>query len=187
MPKTIASVSDLCPESAHRISGLIIKEEKMNGADGLVDLVRKIEEALAIVANRTKDGALGLTLQKAELHLKVATKKAAKAGGKIEFGVSIDVSAEKEWSRAHTLVLALTPKTKIGLGKTESEELADSIFEIASAVNQLQRTVAGNFNASEATVSIDVEESKDGKLQIVAGGGGKWTNSHTIKLTFRPS
>jgi len=83
--------------------------------------------------------------------------------------------------------MSLTPKAKIEMGKSESEDLADTIFQIASAVSQLQKTVAGNFNPSEASVSIDVERAKDGKVQVVAGGGGTWTNSHTIKLSFRPS
>ena len=158
----------------------------MDGANALVDLLSKIEIALAMVAGRSKE-TLGLTLQKAELHLKVATKRDVKVGGKLEFGVSIDLSAQAEWSRAHTLVLGLIPKAKVSLGTDESEELADAIFEIASAIKQLNQTVAGNFNASEATISIDVEEARDGKLQVVAGGGGKWTNAHTIKLSFRPS
>ncbi|HUB82599.1 MAG TPA: trypco2 family protein [Bryobacteraceae bacterium] len=159
----------------------------MSGTDELVDLVSRMEVALAMVAGRTKKDKLGIELQRAELHLKVATKKTAKAGGKLEFGVSIDVSSEKEWSKAHTFILALTPKAKIALGKDESEELADAIIEIASAIKQLEKTVAGNFNASEATVSIEVERSTDGKLQVVAGGGGKSVNAHTLKLTFRPS
>jgi len=159
----------------------------MDEASALVDLVSKIEVALAMVVGRSKD-TLGLTLQKAELHLKAATKKNIKAGGKLEFGVSIDLSAQQEWSRAHALILSLTPKEKISMGKRdESEDLADAIFEIASAVKQLERTVARSFNASEAAVSIDVEEGKDGKLQVVVGGGSKWTNTHTIKLIFRPS
>jgi Trypsin-co-occurring domain 2 len=163
------------------------KEEEMTGAQVLVDLVHKIEQALAIVASRTEEKKLGLTLQKAELHLKVSTKKDMKAGGKIDWGVSIDLSTAKEWSRAHTIVLSLIPKAKIELGKSESEELAETIFEAASAMSQIREKVAGNFNASEASVSIDIEETTDGKIQIVAGGGGKWANSHTIKLTFRPS
>jgi hypothetical protein len=73
-------------------------------------------------------------------------------------------------------------------GERESQELADVIVEIATAMGNLSKVVAGNFNASEATVSVDIEETKDGALQIVAGGGGgTWANSHTIKLTFRPS
>jgi hypothetical protein len=162
----------------------------MEEANVLVDLVKKIEQALAIVADKTEKDKqkLGLTLQKAELHLKVSTKKDFKAGGKIEWGVSIDLSASKEWSRAHTIVLNLAPKDKIELGgKDESEDLAEIIFAVASAISQLRKTVAGNFNASGAEVSIDVEESKDGKIQVVAGGGGKWANAHTIKLSFRPS
>ena len=159
----------------------------MSDSDALVNLVKQIEEALAIVASKTKKEKLGLTLQNAELHLKVSTKKSGKVGGKIDWGVSIDLSAEKEWSRAHSLVLSLTPKAKIEMGKSESEDLADTIFEIASAVGQLQKTVAGHFNPSEASVSIDVEQAENGKIQVVAGGGGTWTNSHTIKLSFRPS
>jgi hypothetical protein len=161
----------------------------MDEARVLVDLVKKIEQALAMVAEKTrKDKKLGLELQRAELHLKVSTKKDVKAGGKIEWGISIDLSASKEWSQAHTIVLNLAPKEKIQLGgKEESEELAETIFAVASAISELRKTVAGNFNASGAEVSIDVEESKDGKIQVVAGGGGKWTNAHTIKLGFRPS
>jgi ribosomal protein S7 len=159
----------------------------MEDSDALVKLVKQIEEALAIVASKTKKEKLGLTLQNAELHLKVSSKRSAKVGGKIEWGFSIDLSAEKEWSRAHSLVLRLIPKATIEMGKSESEELADTIFEIASAVGHLQKTVAGHFNPSEASVSVDVEQSKDGKVQVVAGGGGKWINSQTIKLSFRPS
>ena len=160
----------------------------MSEGETLVSLVEKIEKALAIVADRTKKEKLGVTLQKAELELKVASKKSAVVGGKIDIGVSIDASAEKEWSKSHTLTLALTPKAKIALGKEkESETLAATIIEIASAMGRISQAAAGNFNASEASVSIDVEESKDGTLQVVAGGGGTWANSHTIKLTFRPT
>jgi hypothetical protein len=159
----------------------------MADSDSLVDLVSQIEEALAIVASRTKNEKLGVTLQKADLRLKVATKKSAIVGGKIEWGVSIDLSAESAWSRAHTLVLSLIPKVKIEMGKPESEELADTIFQSASAINTLQKTVSGHFNPSEASVSIDIEQSKDGKVQVVAGGGAQRTNSHTIELSFRPT
>ena len=160
----------------------------MSEGDTLVSLVEKIEDALGMVASRTKKEKLGVTLQKAELELKVASKKSAKIGGKIEFGVSIDASAKKEWSKAHTLTLALTPKAKIELGEMkETQDLADTIFEIAAAMSRVSKAVSGNFNASEATVSIDVEETKDGILQAIAGGGGSWENSHTIKLAFRPS
>jgi hypothetical protein len=156
--------------------------------DALLSFVEKIDEALAKVASLSKKQKLGVTLQKAELELKVASRKSAKAGGKIDFGVSIDASTEKEWSKAHTLTLALTPKAKIDLGPDkESQKLADTILEIASAMGSISKATAGNFNASEATVSIDVEESKDGNLQVVAGGGGSWANSHKIKLTFRPT
>src|SRR5262245_14158454 len=110
---------------------------KMNGADALVDLVKKIERALAIVADKAKKEKLGLSLQRSELHLKASSKKSGKIGGKIEFGVSLEASAGKEWSKAHSLVLGLTPKTKIDLGgEVESEELADTIFEVASAIKQ---------------------------------------------------
>jgi hypothetical protein len=159
----------------------------MADSDSLVDLVRQLEGALAIVASRTKKEKLGVTLQKADLRLKVATKKSTIIGGKIEWGVSVDVSAGGEWSRAHTLVLSLIPKVKIEMGKPESEELADTIFEIASAISTLQKTVSGHFNASEASISIDVEQSKNGKVQVVAGGGAQRINSHTVELSFRPT
>src|SRR5215472_6902439 len=124
--------------------------------------MEKIEQALAIVANRSKKEKMGVTLQKAELELKVASKKSAKIGGKIEFGVSIDASAEKEWSKAHTLTLALTPKAKVELGKEkESQTLADTIVELAAAMSSISKAAAGNFNASEASVSIEVEEAMD--------------------------
>jgi hypothetical protein len=154
----------------------------MNEADALIDLIRKIEEALAIVAHRTEN--LGITLEKAELELKVASRKSAKAGGKIDFVVSIDASVEKEWSKAHTVTLSLIPKAKVVLGKDESSLLAETIIIMANA---MRRAVTGNFNASEATVSIDIEETKDGSIQVVGGGGGNWANSHLVKLTFRPN
>jgi hypothetical protein len=157
----------------------------MPDSDALLGLVKQLEEALAIVASRTTTEKLGLTLQKADLHLKVSTKKSAVVGGKIECGVSIDLSAEKEWSRAHAIVLSLIPKAKITLGKPESEELADTIVELASAIAAIEKRVAGNFRPTEATVSIDVEQNKDGKVQIVAGGGGTWSNAHTMELSFR--
>ncbi len=157
----------------------------MKGADQLVELVRAIEDALAIVRYRTEK-RLGISLQKAELELRFAAKKTAGVGGSIEIIVPIEAGVERAWSNLQTFTLSLTPAGgSLDLGEPPANELADAILALAATIDQLARVKPASFTLGTAGLSIGVELTTEGKLQVVFGGGGKSSTAHTINLTFR--
>ena len=111
----------------------------VDGADAVVELVKDLEAALAIV--KAKATKLNLTLKKAEVEVEVTTKNVVKAGGKLELGVSLEASIKRERSHGHVLTLSLDPTAGASkLGWEETHDLADSIIALASLRNQIARS-----------------------------------------------
>jgi hypothetical protein len=158
----------------------------MKGVEALVDLVRDTETAVAVVrANASRQ--YNLTLLKAELEMNLTTSKAVKAGGKIDLGVSLELSTEHDSANTHRFSITLDPKPDRGkLGEKEVDELSDAILELVALRKRVEALPLSDFTVGNLGLSLHVERSTGGKLQLVAGGGGKATTSHKINLTFRP-
>ena len=147
-------------------------------------LVPKIENALKRVRTKSKD--LGITLKTAEVELSVNRAWGGEGGLKIDFVVEIDAGGSHKRSRAQTLSLKLVPKGGVAkLGDTESDELAEAILALASAIKQ---AATSSFAVDEGTVEVEFEVTTEGKLKVVFGGGERETKgAHKVKLAFKPS
>jgi hypothetical protein len=159
----------------------------MDANKQLVELVTLVGSAVATAAQRLIDEKVGLKLQNAELGVNLEVKKKMITGGKFDLGVSVDLSVSKEWTKRHALIISLTPLKPVTLGRPESEELADAILTLASATSAVLKAGAASFALNSASLSLEIAETAEGKMQVVAGPGGAHGNSHTVKLTFRPS
>lgn len=152
----------------------------------LMDVVDLFRAALGIVRWRTH-GELGITLVKADLHLKLEWKRELKVGGEfICHLIPVEVGASRESTTTHDLTLSLVPTAGAAdLGKPETEELADAIIDLAAAALEIRKRVAKDFDLGSFGIAVDVGVSREGKLQVIAGYRRASATSHTIDLTFR--
>jgi hypothetical protein len=107
---------------------------------GIKDCIKIIEDALAVVGDRSKE-ALGIKLTKADVEISVAATD--EGGGKIKFDllVSVGVGAKFESSNTHVLSLSLRPKRgALQLGGVEAKELAETILALAAAIRDANLT-----------------------------------------------
>ena len=154
----------------------------------LKDAVTLLRTALAIVRQRTR-GELGITLVKADVHLKLEwrTELSAGVGGKLFFVIPVETVGSRTSNATHDLTLSLRPKQSAAdLGKPETEELAEAIIDLAKASTEIRKSVAADFDLDTFAIAVDVGVSRTGKLQVVAGVGDTSSRSHTIDVTFRP-
>jgi hypothetical protein len=159
----------------------------MIAMESLSDVVGILQAALGIVRSRSQS-ELNITLVRADVDLKVRATRKTGAGLKFEYVVPIDLGVEREQTTTHALALTLTPKPEAAnLGGTpESEDLADSIIQLASEAKNIRQQVENQFALSDFSIAIEIGVSKGGKLQVVAGGARGGESGHKLKLTFRP-
>jgi len=158
-------------------------KEMEEGNESLIDLFRTVEEALAIVGEKTLD-ELNLTLDSAELETNLAVTKSVTGGFKIEaIGFDASGKANSESTHGYKLKLRRRPKRKGELGITEIE-IADAIFSIAAATRAIDARTC-DFYVDEATVTVDLSRSKEGGLKVFVGGEGKSENLCRIVLNFK--
>ena len=153
----------------------------------LTHVVSILQKALAIVRSRTH-GELGITLLRAEINLNVSAVRKKVAGIKFEYFVPIKIGVESEQTTTHELGLTLTPAPGAAdLGGTpETEDLADSIIQLASEAAEVRKQVADQFALSDFSISLQIAVNQEGDLQVVAGGARGGERGHQVKLTFRP-
>jgi hypothetical protein len=152
----------------------------------LSDVVNILQTALGIVRFRS-GGELKITLIKADVDLKVLAKRKIGAGLKFEYFVPVEVGIDHAWAATHTLALTLTPRPEAAaLGKTrETEDLADSIIDLAAEAKNIQKQ-ATEFELSEFSIELEIGVSSEGKLKVLLGGNMSGEHGHKIRLSFRP-
>jgi hypothetical protein len=153
----------------------------------LVEVVNLLQNALKLVRTRGRN-ELGITLVDAETELNVIESGELKAELKCEYVVPIDMGISYKTNTTHKLSLKLTPSTQFAdYGEdAETEELADSIVNLAAEVKKVRAIIGTDFDLSLFSVSLEFNVTKEGKLQVVAGGSKSGETGHKIKLTFRP-
>jgi Trypsin-co-occurring domain 2 len=157
----------------------------VEGADAVIELVKDVEEALVIVRQKAQH-SLGLTLKRAELEIEISTQSVAKAGGKLDFGISLDASIKRARSHTHVLSLTLEPTAgSLKMGWEETHDLADSIVALAGLRSQVKKLGFTDFKVGDMTLEIHVEKKTSGGLQIVGGGEGESGNTQKVTLYFR--
>jgi hypothetical protein len=149
-------------------------------------LVEQVRTALDFAQQRLQEERVGLILEKVDLELSVQITSKKEAGGKINWGVSIDVSASTQAKRKSVLSISLVPKKPVRLGKRETDELGDAILALASSAAAAVKAGLPDLALAGANLTLEIVQSKEGKLQVVAGPSGGTENTHTIKLRFGP-
>jgi Trypsin-co-occurring domain 2 len=157
-------------------------------AASLGGVIKSIETALAVVRRRLKDEKLGITLQRADIELKVTTTGGISGGFKWDLVVPVEVGGKHETTDTMTIALSLTPaKSAASLGESPSDELADGIIELAKAMKQASDETAGNFAVSSGSIGLEFAVTAEGTLQIVVGPKINTGTTNSIELNFRPS
>jgi hypothetical protein len=152
-------------------------------ASALIGLVQSIEDALTEVRGRHKQ--LGISLVRAELSLKVETKKVAGLDIDLKI-VPVEIGGSAEWTSAQTFELDLTPVGSAGdLGaKVVTDELARGIIAMASAASKINDLHRKTWNVGEMKVLVEFGVEKSGKIKVFVGGEGASNRAHSIALTF---
>jgi Trypsin-co-occurring domain 2 len=149
--------------------------------DEAVTAVRSIKAAIAESQQQIEDA--GLEVSKVELALETALTKAVGGGFKIKI---VGVEAHRTRSDTQTLTLDLTPaKALEGLGPSLADELRDAIVATAAATKEAAEG-APRFKLDEASVALQVEIKKDGKVSVFVEGSGEKGTTHTLTLTLKP-
>jgi len=157
----------------------------VEGADAVVELVKDVEEALALVREKAKR-SLNLTLRRAELEIEMTTTNVATAGGKFEMGIKLDASIERERTHTHVLKLTLEPVAgSMKMGWEQTHDLADSIVALASLRNQVAAQGFTDTRVGDMALEVHFEKKTSGGLQIIAGGQGASGNTQKVTLYFR--
>jgi hypothetical protein len=155
------------------------------GTDAIVELVKDLEEALAIVRVKAWN-TLNLTLRKAKLELEITTTNTSKAGTKIEFGISLDASIKRQRGRTHVVSLILEPiPSSSKMGGDEAHDLADSILALAALKNKVAALKSTDFKIGDMELEVHFARKTSGGLQIFCGGEGESENTQKVTLSFR--
>jgi hypothetical protein len=153
--------------------------------NAIVDLVRQVKAAIRHAEDRNPDKKL--TVTQVDLEIKATFKKQIGADGKVSwFPVPIDLSAHHGSSEVQTISLCFIP-AKFGavLMGTVADELADAIESIRVALEEAAQSNPP-FTLKDASVSLELGTTSDGKVQVIVGGEADSENTHTVKLTLAP-
>jgi Trypsin-co-occurring domain 2 len=157
----------------------------VDGGDAVVELVKDLQEALAIVKAKAKE-SLNLTLRRAEVEIEMTTLDVSKAGGKLEIGISLEASIKRERAHTHVFKLTLEPIGGTGrLGWEETHDLADSILALASLRKNIAALKSLDFKVGDLVLELHLEKKTSGGFQIVCGGEGASGNTQKVTLSFR--
>ncbi len=157
------------------------------GAKAIVELVKDLEAALIIVRTNAAE-KFDLTLQKAEIEIKLTSKKAAVGGFKFELIVPLNATTKNESATSHTLTLELIPKGSVGkAGAKETDAFAASIVELLHVHREVKKLNSTEFDVEGLKLCVQFERTTSGELQVVAGGNKSVTTAQQVKLTFWPS
>lgn len=150
----------------------------------IVDLVRQIKMAIRNAEDRDPDKLLAV--RRVDLELRTTFKKAAGLDGKFSWvPVPVELSLQYARSEVQTISLSLVPAE----GPVLMASVADELCEAVSAVRKGVEEAAGTppeFSLKEACIALNIGISREGKVQIIAEGGGVSENTHTVKLILAP-
>jgi hypothetical protein len=149
--------------------------------DEAVKAVQNIKAAIAASQERLENA--GLDVSKVELALETALTWEVGVGFKIKI---VDIGAGVTRASTQTLTLDLTPaKTAFEeLGVSIEEALRDAIVASAAAAKEAALTEP-RFELDQASVALQIEISKEGKVSVFVEGGGEKATTHTLTLTLK--
>jgi len=160
------------------------------GNDALVALIDAVKTAI-----QRADGMPGpriITVSQVDLQIKVLIQKVVGVDASISWlpiPLKLDASAHHTDAQVQTIALSFVP-APISKGLTAMASVAD---ELADAIAAIKAGVAAaaqsepRFALQQASASLDIGETDDGKLVIIVGGSQQSQNTHTVTLTFQPA
>lgn len=146
-----------------------------------VSFLKEIKAALLNVQSSL--AAESLKIEKLELELKTTVSYTAGVGFKIYF-IDIDATHKHEDERTITMTLVPSESDRADLMEGINEQLVDAIWAIASAAKEAAES-APPYDLDEASVSIALGMTNDGKVAVVVSGERESTNAHTATITLK--
>jgi hypothetical protein len=152
----------------------------------IVDLIQQVKSAIRHAEDRSPDKKLAVT--QVDLEIKTTFKKEIEADGKVSWlPIPIELTAHHTQSEIQTLSLTLVPlKTAAVLMGTVADELADAIEAIRAGLEEAAESYPP-FNLKDASISLNIGTTTDGKVMVIVGGEVDSENAHTVKLTLAPA
>jgi hypothetical protein len=154
-------------------------------ADAVIQLVNEVKKA--ILEAQQRPGVRNIEIAQVDLELKTTLTKEIDAGGQITISllpVPIELSGKLAEVSMQTITLSLEPEPALELMGTVSDELADAIEVIAKGA-EAAASSQPIFSLKEATASLNVGSTKEGKIVVFVGPGVQLDTAHTIKLTLK--
>jgi hypothetical protein len=146
-----------------------------------IGLVREMKSAIARADGELRKNELKIT--RVELELKTVIEKSG--GGGISISV-VEIDGDVTRTDSNTLTLTLVPsKRGVQLMSPPSDQLVDAILATASAAWEAADSPPA-FDLQEATVSIEVGVTAEGKIKVIAHGGASRDHGHTMTITLSP-
>ena len=155
-------------------------------ADAVVTLVNEVKRA--VLEAQQRPGVRNvIKVTKVDLELKSTFDKGLLVGGKFSWlPIPIELSGKVSQASTQTISMSLVPEPARALKSIVplSEELADTIELIAKGTEAAAKS-SPIFGLSEATASINIGTTKEGKIVVFVGREGQSVTTHTIKLTLQ--
>ncbi len=153
----------------------------MNLSRSATRLVREMKAAVARADGELRENNLKIT--KVELELRTVIEKSG--GGGISVSV-VEIDGDVTRTDSNTLALTLVPsKRGVQLMSPASEQLVEAILATAAASLEAADNPPA-FELEEATVSIEVGVTAEGKIKVIAHGGASRDRGHTMTITLAP-
>lgn len=155
-------------------------------AEAVIQLVNEVKKA--ILEAQQRPGAKNIKVTKVDLELKSTFTKEGEGGitDKITSWIPIPIELSGKISQASTdtISLSLVPEPALELYGEVSDELADAIEVIAKGADAAAQS-SPTFGLTEATVSLNIGWTKEGKVVVLVGGEVQSDVAHTAKLTLQ--
>jgi hypothetical protein len=156
-------------------------------ADAVIKLVNEVKSA--IMAAQQRPGVNNIKVTRVDFVLLMALIRGSELDGKIGpswLTIPIELSGKISRASTQTITLSLVPEPGGELMGTASSELADAIEVIAKGTEAAAKSPP-TFSLTEATASLNIGTTKEGKIVIFFGGEGQSVTTHTVTLTLQQS
>jgi Trypsin-co-occurring domain 2 len=163
-------------------------QQEVSELSGEIDaVVGDVKRAILEVEKDASSGGSRLTIKEADLTLRAVLTKDIGGDFKFKlFGHEFGGGVELTKADTQTIEIKLAPSAEDAMtfGAEEvSEKLVTALRAIRASVSSAA-AAEPRFTLSEASVELNFEVDKDGKINFIIAGEGKKTNAQTVKLTL---
>jgi hypothetical protein len=146
-----------------------------------LNFVREIKAALNAAQRKLRQS--GLKITKVDLELQTVVTRAAGGGVTIKI---LSIEGHRTQETSQTIALSLVPSASaVTLMAGLDEELIEAIEVVARATAEAADTNPA-MELTEATITLALSMTDDGKVKLLVEGSGSREHSHTATLTVAP-